>query len=266
MKKKIVIAAVLAVSGLVQATVINFDSKNPAGGFYNPGGVGDSSWTDGGATFSMPQPFDGTYWEGFTYSDVNDTSTVGAGNQYAVYGDGLDYSDSGVYGVAYAAASSGFGSIPVISFGSAKTVNGFFANNTSYAALDMINGSGFSKAFTTNDWFKLTVEGKSSGGTSQGSVDFFLADFAGYSDGENKDDYMTTDWAWVDLSSLGNDVSSLEFSLSSSDVGGFGMNTPAYFAMDNMDVIPEPGTATLMLCGFGGLVWFRRRRKYFFRS
>ena len=36
----------------------------------------------------------------------------------------------------------------------------------------------------------------------------------------------------MNLLSLGH-VDSLQFSLSSSDTGGFGMNTPAYFCMDN---------------------------------
>jgi len=260
MKKSVLFTTVVAVAGLAQAAVINFDSKDTGvNGYYNPGGVGDSSWSDGGATFSMPQPYAGTYWEGFTYSDVNDTETTGYLNQYTVYGDGKDYSDNGVYAISYAAASSGFGSVPEISFASAQTVNGLYVNNTTYAALDMISGSVFSKAFSTNDWFTLTIEGKNGGGVSQGTVDFDLADFTGYVEGDNKENYMVTDWAWVNLALLGSDVSSLTFSLSSSDTGAGGMNTPAYFAIDNVDAIPEPGTIGLMLLSFGGMTWFRRR-------
>lgn len=33
----------------------------------------------------------------------------------------------------------------------------------------------------------------------------------------------------------------------------------------NMEAIPEPGTITLMMLGAGGMVWFRKRRKYIFR-
>jgi len=40
------------------------------------------------------------------------------------------------------------------------------------------------------------------------------------------------EWAYVDLTSLGS-ADSLQFFLSSTDVGIFGMNTPAYFCLDN---------------------------------
>jgi hypothetical protein len=63
-------------------------------------------------------------------------------------------------------------------------------------------------------------------------------------------------WSEVDLSSLG-EVKSIEFALSSSDVGTWGMNTPAYFAADT--VVPEP--ATILLLGLGGLFVTRRRTK-----
>ncbi|RKX40918.1 MAG: hypothetical protein DRP64_11970 [Verrucomicrobia bacterium] len=41
------------------------------------------------------------------------------------------------------------------------------------------------------------------------------------------------------------------------------MNTPNYFAMDDLTVatIPESGTIVLMLSGFGGMVLFRRHLK-----
>ncbi len=57
-----------------------------------------------------------------------------------------------------------------------------------------------------------------------GTVEFLLADGS---------DIVNT-WAWVDLNTLGS-VKSLEFALSSSDSGAFGMNTPSYFAMDSLD-------------------------------
>jgi hypothetical protein len=46
----------------------------------------------------------------------------------------------------------------------------------------------------------------------------------------------------------------LEFSLSSSDIGSYGMNTPAYFALDM--VVPEPGT--LVLLALGGVLLRRK--------
>ena len=258
MKKHLVFAAALVLGSTTYAGLSTFDTKDTGpNNYYRPATSGNHDWSDGSASFNM-QEF-GYSWAGFTYSDVNDTISTGYDNQYAVYGDGLDYSDAGVYAVGYVDGYNGIN--PTITFGSAQTVNGFYANNTTYAALDMINGSDFSKKFggasgNDEDWFMLTIEGKNAGGTSQGTVDFYLAD---YRFADNGQDYIVNDWAWVDLTSLEGDVSSLTFSLSSSDTGGFGMNTPSYFALDNIDAIPEPGTIGLMLSSFGGMAWFRKR-------
>jgi len=60
------------------------------------------------------------------------------------------------------------------------------------------------------------------------SVNFYLAD---YRFADNDSDYIVNSWKYVDLSTLGG-VDTYEFDLSSSDTGAFGMNTPAYFCMD----------------------------------
>jgi len=64
------------------------------------------------------------------------------------------------------------------------------------------------------------------------SLDFYLADFR-FAD--NTQDYILNEWSWFDLSSLGN-VNSIRFKFSSSDVSEWGMNTPAYFCMDDLGV------------------------------
>ncbi|MGD0383747.1 MAG: DUF4465 domain-containing protein [Thermoguttaceae bacterium] len=46
-------------------------------------------------------------------------------------------------------------------------------------------------------------------------------------------------WSSVALSSHGNNVKTLEFALTSTDVGQFGINTPTYFAMDNLSTSAE---------------------------
>ena len=101
------------------------------------------------------------------------------------------------------------------------------------------------------DWFVLTIIGKDSQGLVTDTVDFYLAD---YTFADNNQDYIVDTWEYVDLTSLGA-VESLEFTLSSSDVGQWGMNTPGYFAMDNL-IIPEPTTIALLMVG--GLLIRRR--------
>jgi hypothetical protein len=55
------------------------------------------------------------------------------------------------------------------------------------------------------------------------------------------EDYIIKDWTLVALSSLG-EVKSLEFALTSSDSDPvFGMNTPAYFAIDSVNDYDDDG-------------------------
>jgi hypothetical protein len=54
-------------------------------------------------------------------------------------------------------------------------------------------------------------------------------------------------WEWFDLSGLGA-VDAIRFDFSGSDVSQWGLNTPSYFAMDNLTFapVPEPGTWALL--------------------
>ena len=177
-------------------------------------------------------------WSGFAYSTVNDTNTPGYGNQYAcVAGSGVG--GTGVYAVVY---DSAWAEDDVITLPLPALVSGFYVNNTTYAALAMRDGYLFGKKFggtSSNepDWFLLTIIGKDAGGCVVGSVEHYLADFRSPT---NADDYIQSDWQWVDLAALGPTVKTLHFALSSSDTGDWGMNTPAYFAMDNLQVIYAP--------------------------
>jgi len=103
--------------------------------------------------------------------------------------------------------------------------------------LSMKNGDAFAKRFGGEsggdpDFFKITIRKWLNGEQGQDSVDFYLAD---YRFEDNSLDYIVQEWSYVNLESLGG-VDSLEFSLSSSDVGAFGMNTPAFFCIDDIRV------------------------------
>jgi hypothetical protein len=124
----------------------------------------------------------------------------------------------------------------------------------------MKDGDQFSKKFggasgNDPDFFKLQILGFR-GSTQTAAIDFFLAD---YRFENNNQDYVVDQWTRVDLANLGV-IDSLKFSLSSSDNGQFGMNTPAYFAMDRIEysAVPEPGSLSLL--GIAALGWWVRKR------
>jgi hypothetical protein len=219
----------------------------------------ESFWngSDGSGYFiSGPARFHNSYnseylsWSGWAYSSTSDVSTSGFANQYsAVTGEGFPGSDplNQVYGVSCLYGPS------VIDFSAeqAHVIKGFYTTNSTYAALSMREGDFFAKKFggdsgSDPDYFKLLVWGKLDGAFTD-TIEYYLADYR-YENAN--DDYIINTWQWVDLSSLGR-VDSLLFGLESSDAGDYGINTPAYFCLDNLMVAldyssgmgedPEPG-------------------------
>ncbi len=225
----------------------------PGGGHYENGKNLSGSFSSGGATFLNDYNTDWDSWQGWSYSTTTDIATPGFANQYSAYAP-AGVSSSNTYGVGYSSAVIDLQAAPV----------GMLVTNSTYAALSMISGDAFGKKFggasgTDPDWFLLTIAGKNAAGNDTGSVPFYLADYRAT---DKLDDFVIADWTWVDLSSLKADTRQLQFSLSSTDNGEWGMNTPAYFAVDNLTTVPEPGTATLcgiaLLMGFAGYSLRRR--------
>jgi len=183
-------------------------------------------------------------WDGFAVSSHTDTETPGFMNDLSAITGGGAYG-SAAYAVGYA---SGFAPAPpaleILDAGDAGVVlKGLFITNTTYAYLSMLNGDDFSKKFggedgADEDWFMLTIHGLGPGGGETGTVDFYLADFRA---AEPAGDYIVDQWTWVDLTSLGP-VTGLGFTLASTDTGDWGINTPAYFALDDLNRV-EPVAA-----------------------
>ncbi len=170
-------------------------------------------------------------WQGWAISTMTDSLTPGFGNQYsAIAGSGTE--GSATYALTYAFDGS------VLRFDPAagpRTVEGLYVTNSTYAYYAMLEGDAFSKRFGGEtgddpDFFLLTVKKYLDGAPGADSVDFFLADYRFL---DNKEDYLVSQWTFLDLSVLGR-ADSLLFTLRSSDVGAFGMNTPAYFCVDNI--------------------------------
>jgi len=255
----ITVLLVMTATGASAVTATLEDLPLLPGSYWN-GSDGTGQFISAGATFVNHYNSSWGNWDGFAYSCGTDTTTLSYTNYSAIPGSGVDGSAN--YALAYDPVS-GYMSLnyPTILFNSPTTVSGAFFTNTTYAALAMQNGYFTAKKFggqTGNDadWFKLTITGKNVDGGAIGFVEFFLADFR-FSN--TNQDYIVDQWTWVDLSSLGA-VSSLTFALSSSDNDPlYGMNTPGYFALDNLVYTPEP--ATFALLTVSGLFLARRKRK-----
>ena len=240
------------------ASVVGFEDLTLNPNTYWNGSSGAGNFTSGGVTF--PNSYDSYWgsWEGFAYSNVQNSTTPGWGNQYAAR-PGTGYNGSANYAIGYQPYVGNF----EISLGGASNFvgRGLQVANTTYVALDMQNGSGFSKKFggangADADWFRLTVRGLL-GGLETGAVDFYLADFRF---ANSADDYILSSWAFIDLTALGT-VDKLRFALTSSDTGRYGMNTPGYVALDSIGSVPEPSCSILLLIAALSFAAVRRARR-----
>jgi len=230
-------ALVLSTTALKAQIVATFDTLHlsKADTFYvnytAPGA--DVGFNDGNAHFPCiyDTSYGGIWTSGFAYSNMTDSVTSGYGNQYSAK-TAIGYGGSSNYVVAHVSDPVTFANtIKIILTDSAigKPVQGFYATNNTYAYNSMRDGDFFGKKFTNGDWFLLTVQGYSGGTLQPASVGIYLADFLFPDPTKN---FILDTWKWVDLRPLGA-VDSLQLSLTSSDNGIYGMNTPAYFSMDN---------------------------------
>jgi len=211
-------------------TTSDFEDFNlPTESFLN-GSDGNGGFSNGNVF--LPNLYNDSFgsWTGWSISNTTNTTTPGFLNQYSSIAGGGENSST------YATAYTGGGRINLTLENNAagEKVNGFYITNSTYAYLSMQEGDSFAKRFggiTGNDpdYFLLTVKKYENDVLSTDSVNVFLAD---YRFEDNAEDYILDEWTYVDLTSLGN-ADSLQFFLISTDVGAVGMNTPAYFCMDN---------------------------------
>ncbi|MCJ7692331.1 MAG: DUF4465 domain-containing protein [Sedimentisphaerales bacterium] len=246
---------VLAVCSFAFADIADFDNLYLEPESYWNGADDSGGFTSGSVYFD--NYYDETFgnWAGFAYSNITDTTLSGWSAQYnAIAGSGQGGSAN--YGIGYMDSYNTI--FPTLHPDQTLTIDYIYVTNTNYAYYSMQDGDAFAKKFGGStgddpDWFLLTITGIDQGGGITGTVDFYLADFRF----ENNDlDYILNTWQPVDISALGI-VESLQFSLTSSDTGDWGMNTPAYFALDT--IVPEP--ATVILLGFGVLLIGKRKTK-----
>jgi hypothetical protein len=196
-------------------------SQQPLGTTFNSGNAIFTNFFD--------TSFGGFWSGGFAISAVEDSTTSGFMNLFgskALKGN----NGSNTYAVGQNGAIVKFNAQA-----SGKLLNQISVCNTTYAYNSMKNGDAFAKKFggisgNDPDFFLLSIKGYFNGNLINDSVSFYLAD---YRFADNSQDYIVKDWQIIDLRSLDN-VDSLLFQLYSSDNSSFGMNTPAFFCVDDL--------------------------------
>ena len=112
--------------------------------------------------------------------------------------------------------------------GVARVIYHMYITNTCYVLNSLTVGDGFAPPATEQTLFKVVAYGYDAADNQTGSCEFILCQ------GTNP----VTDWQKWELKSLGAVVKVLfNFEPSSDLVGDYGMNTPAYFAYDDVAVI-----------------------------
>lgn len=235
MKKTLLALGVFCLTNSTFAqTTVNFDELILP--FADTAWLGidqSGGFTSGGVFFKNTYNTQYNYWTEFVYSNAIDVTTPGSSNGHSAYAGG------GANGSSNYAVNNGGN----IDFGSEKVVTSIDITNNTYAALSMLNGDAFAKQFGSfnnaqgnpdgtngEDWFRLNIIGRDKDNIPTGTVVFYLAD---YRFPNSSSDYIINTWETVDLTPLGN-IRYLNFVLESSDQGTWGMNTPSYFALDNL--------------------------------
>ncbi|MCU0435189.1 MAG: DUF4465 domain-containing protein [Bacteroidia bacterium] len=178
-----------------------------------------------------------TYWSsGWAVSNRTDSAVVASSvAQLYTASAGSGYQSSNYF------VGTNYSMIRLTGNAAGKVVNGMYVNTSAFAYNSMTFGDAFAKQFggasgNDPDWFKMVVRKYLNGQLGTDSVEFYFADFRF---ANNAQDYIVRNWTWLNLTTLGN-CDSLEIELSSSDVGSLGMNTPAYYCIDNFTTADSP--------------------------
>lgn len=235
-------ALFLGISALRAQTVATFEALTLAHAdtFYTNY---TASGTDVGFNSGMahfPCVYDtswgGLWSSGWAYSNMTDSVTGDYTNQYAAKA-AKGYAGSDKYVVANA-----FGGVQVKLTGAAMghPVKGCRITNSTYAYTSMRDGDWIARKFHNGDYFLLVAKGYYHGALKPDSVGIYLANFL---QPDSNNNYILRTWEWLDLEPLGK-VDSVAFTLWSTDNGSFGMNTPAYFCMDDFTTYETFDTST----------------------
>lgn len=266
--RSLVLAALLLASNITaRADVLTatFEGVGGLSGLNQFNNKTDPGFSQSGMFFN--NRYDTTFgsWSGFTVSSMVDNVPVSTNDylhQYGAYAPvnasgGTGGAGSTSYGVIY---NGGIGDA-YVNLPNLYTPFSMQVTNSIYTASAILNGDSFARPFHSGDTFRLDVlgfSGQNATGSQTGATSLYLAD---YRSGQ----LLLSDWTTLSLTGLGN-ARSIGFSLTTTDVGTFGANTPLSFDIDNLSVIspsavPEPSQVALIgLMVIGAAVYHRRIR------
>ena len=201
------------------------DNYLPEESFFN-GDNDDDTYYSGSYAFNVGNSvWPGTppvsFWYDFAMSNQTSTAYASLDDQYHSCTGGGHNSANFVIAYPY-----GGGNVSVTHDEDGDVISGFYITNSAYAFTSMTQGDGYADPLPVGGWFMVRAYDADN---SSNFVDFYLADLRA----DNAlDHYVVNDWEWFDLTPLGK-VKNVAFVFDGSDTGQWGLNTPAYFAMDN---------------------------------
>ena len=235
---------------LTSATGVFGSYKQYAGGFTSQGVAFGNTYTIYDAYPDMPS------WDGWAYSNIFNVTNSSYTNDLSAYIIGASAGSVGAegsenYAIGYTGTTN-----PTIALPDGMKADSIAVANTTYAALVMKDGNTYSSPFEDSDSFVLTIAGLDASGSTVASKTVSLA----------VGKIIAQDWIKVDLSDFAS-AKSLRFSLDSTDSVTYGgvkyMNTPAYFAIDNLTLstVPEPSVLAIVVLGLPTALYFWKRRR-----
>lgn len=235
-------------STLSNYSLTSSNGTSTNGGYYWNQTYSDSLFTSGIFTFSHTGGLTSgyNYWDGFTVSNVADTHNYGTTSSSSGWIDHqwgcMAVNISANFLVGYwgyykddqsgltTFSESGYSNWVKIGNGSAT----YGAKSVKVAIhpwpyYGILYGDGFATPFTSGGQFTLKVYGVNSSNQFVGPVTYSFVNST------SRVTSINNEWTSVNISSLGN-VKYLMFQMSSSDSGSYGMNTAAYFCLNNIIV------------------------------
>ena len=175
--------------------------------------------------------YDGMSWEGFTVSTVSqDTANVfGSVANGGIGGTATPYIIG--YYSEWVSASQGYSS-NIVDFNGEYYPEYVYICQNSNTMEGITNGVFNSRPFTPADTLTLIIQALDSTMQPTATTRYYLA----------VDGTKNQSWVQVPLTSLGK-TSRLSFSMTTTEIGDFGANTPMYFALDGLTINTESTTA-----------------------